>query len=337
MKKNLVIPLLVGLLLNQSTANAISENLLNSNTSFALSHWFESHFTKQSFKTKEGVNLVYKKLTISNPKGALFFIHGKSEFSYKYAELFFDISNWGYDIYFMDQRGFGESDRLSDKTQKAYVDNFGKYVDDYDSFIKKELLNKKYTKKILITHSMGGAVALGILERYPNLFNKVFMSAPMFKINTLSYSDSQVILFLTSLMLLGKAKESLPTIKEIPKIGGKEYQLTSSKIRFSSYLELIKRRPELMAGGATIGWSFEALNYIWDLRRRSINTLTTPILILQAGRDVVVDFRGQDEICQNNPGYCKIIKFPESYHELFFEKDEIRNQVIKILYDYVES
>ena len=92
MKRNQVIILVVGLLLSHQMAFAISENLLNSKTSLALGHWFESHFTKGSFKTKEGVKLVYKKLMISNPKGALFFIHGKSEFSYKYAELFFDIS-----------------------------------------------------------------------------------------------------------------------------------------------------------------------------------------------------------------------------------------------------
>jgi lysophospholipase len=94
----------------------------------------------------------------------------------------------------------------------------------------------------------------------------------------------------------------------------------------------------LRLGGTTWRWLCEALtasSAIQSLGRYS----PVPTLIMQAGEDRLVNTGAQDRYCADAPR-CQLTRFPSSKHEVFHERDDIRNeavsQVIKFLNERVK-
>ena len=70
------------------------------------------------------------------------------------------------------------------------------------------------------------------------------------------------------------------------------------------------------------------------------STITTPLLLLQAGEDRVVDNRSQDLFCAamaqaGHPCETRVIK--EARHEILFEKDAMRAEALNALVDFFEA
>ncbi|EGV62748.1 hypothetical protein CANTEDRAFT_115469 [Yamadazyma tenuis ATCC 10573] len=111
-------------------------------------------------------------------KGRILFVHGFSEDSLIYTEFFDRLSDLGFDIFFFDQRGAGETSDTKDigKTNEAHTFN------DLDFMIKKnlEITPHKDDKLILMGHSMGGGIILnyGIRGKYKEYVKTIIATAP---------------------------------------------------------------------------------------------------------------------------------------------------------------
>ena len=118
----------------------------------------------------------------------------------------------------------------------------------------------------------------------------------------------------------------------------KDNVLTHSEVRYQQFLEQYQRTPEVQLGGVSINWLQQALS-AGDQAIAQAGRITTPILILQADKDVVVDNKAQDRFCQALPvcdgGKPKRIK--KAAHELFLERDNQRRHALEAVLSFFDK
>lgn len=112
-------------------------------------------------------------------KGKIIYVHGFCEHSDIYTQFFDDLSQNGYEVFFFDQRGAGDTSPGKDAGK---TDEFHTF-DDLNFMIKRNLdaRTDKSEKFILGGHSMGGGIVLNyaINGKYRDEFKAVFCSGPL--------------------------------------------------------------------------------------------------------------------------------------------------------------
>lgn len=131
-----------------------------------------------NFKSSTGRTLYAKHFIpnsgLSKVKYHIFFIHGAIEHIGRHEALFDSLKNRFRNevvISTYDQVGHGKSTGV-----RASVDDFNEYCDDFLAFVNDSdfLENKENIKRVIITHSMGGLVALNSIFQHKQKFNKYF-------------------------------------------------------------------------------------------------------------------------------------------------------------------
>jgi lysophospholipase len=83
----------------------------------------------------------------------------------------------------------------------------------------------------------------------------------------------------------------------------------------------------------TYGWLHTVFSFIKALDKLSI---TTPLFIASAENDEVVDNQAQHKLASRHKNTL-IKQFKGAKHELFFERDDIRQSLLTSLYKFCES
>lgn len=289
------------------------------------------HAKSEVFIGKAGKNIHYYHYAVNNPKGVIVVSPGQSEPALKYAEFVYDLKDYGYDIFIIDHRGQGASERLLQDPSKSHVEKFSYYVEDFSFFVKNIVRPKNYNTSILVGHSMGGAIVSGFLVYNPQIFNHVLLSAPMIQINTSPYPEFVAVGLAHTLYALGKAENYAPTQTPFdPNEKFLDQTATHSWLRFRLKQELWTQYPQLPGGGATVNWVKTSLDWTAKLRRQK-KVYQVPTLLFQASDDTLVKPRGQDVICAASAKLCQKIFVKGSYHEILFENDVLRNQFMNQL------
>lgn len=283
------------------------------------------------------VKINYYSNQLQNPEGVIIISPGQSEASLKYAELLYDLKNLNYDIFIIDHRGQGLSERLLDDPIKSHVEKFSYYVDDFSFFVNSIVQAKKYKKSFVLAHSMGGAIAAGFLTNHPNSVSAAILSAPMFEINT-GYIGNKTTEIIARLLDLGfstsYAPSQRPYSSEVTFTGN---IVSTSYPRYRLRKDLYNAIPALQVGGTSVNWLKESLIYTENLRSLK-NNFKVPVLLLQAGHDQFVWSQGQNEVCEiNNQRLCRIVRqgFEKSEHEILMEKDIIRNHALNLIETFI--
>ncbi len=287
------------------------------------------------FTGKNGRKIHYYHYSVANPRGVIVISPGKGEPAIKYAEIVYDLKNTGYDMFVIDHRGQGLSDRVIEDTTKSHVEDFGFYIDDLENLITNFVKPQNYLKSALIAHSMGGPIVVGFLERNPKLFNKVVLVAPMMKIDTKPYPELIALNYARALDVLGKSNEYAPTQK--PYDPSEKFEAnteTQSRIRFELNKELEKKNPEIILGGTTVHWVRTNLEWTGRLRRKK-NVLQVPTLIIQASKDEWVKPEGQTATCDASPKMCQIQVIEGAKHEIFNETDIYRDLGLQMIREFL--
>lgn len=275
---------------------------------------------------------------------------GRSEGYLKYKELAFDLYQQGFNIYVLDHRGQGISQRLLDNPHKGYVKDFEYYVDDLHSFIEKvvnpacnndsgNMHQKTQSKPYLLAHSMGGMIAIRYMQRYPQSIQATVLSSPMIAINS-GPAPAWLIKG-----IIGSTQQINQWFSDEPWyfLGQNNYKpknftdnvLTHSSIRYNHFVNLYKSTNDIQLGGVTVQWLHSAIITNNKIFEELVN-IKTPTLVIQSGEDTVVDNSAQDEFCQQlnkfHPHSCpegKPVIIAGAFHELFFELDKFRNQALE--------
>ena len=82
-----------------------------------------------------------------------------------------------------------------------------------------------------------------------------------------------------------------------------------------------------MLGGVTWGWIDAAFKALARLARPgALEAVTTPVLILEAGHERVVDPRAIARAAARLPA-ARRLRLPGAEHELMMERDDVRTRV----------
>lgn len=302
-----------------------------------------------SFQGVDNIRINYAKFVVNSDFPCLIISPGRSEGYLKYQELIYDLSLQSVNIFIIDHRGQGLSGRMQNNANKGYVDKFDDYAEDLHTFITTIVQPncKSSYKPLLLGHSMGGAIALRLMQTYPNTIKSALLSSPMIAINAggipqwlaaTLINSGQFINQLTaeqSWYFFGQGDYATPSFDK--------NVLTHSAERYKRFVDLYQRTPELQLGGVTFSWLQQALQANKDIFN-DIDKIATPITIIQAGADSVVSNDAQNTFCQRlsqrspaicNDGYPIVIE--DAYHELFFEQDEYRDQALAAVSKWIEQ
>jgi lysophospholipase len=284
-----------------------------------------------SFTAEEGIKLQWVKFTDPNHSKSITVVNGRIESFWKYQELFYDFFQRGYDIYSYDHRGQGVSDRVADDPQIGHVTHFEDYILDLQRFVNTELPSEQYQHNFLLSHSMGGAISTRYVQQHTHPFTALALGSPMFGIHLplllrpFAYSVSKLIDTLCpfNLFALGEGR-----YKSKPFAGN---LLTQSEVRYSWFRDLYQHKPELQLGGPSSHWVWQAMQAAKQCIEQADKT-EIPVLLLQGEKDVIVDNSAQDRFhTKMQQAHLQCIKhqIPEARHELFVEKDALRNQSLE--------
>ena len=324
----------LALILTTQFLSAESSKDLKADYFTTISPYYYAH-KLQHFKSFDKLNIAYKIFKVKNAKANLVLSSGRTEGMLKYQELIYDFNQAGYSVYILDHRGQGNSERLLKDSQIGHVKKFENYVKDLHQFVEKYVPKDK--KRILIGHSMGGAIASLYAETYQKDFDGLILSSPMHqpllvgeRLNTLACE------------LIEKRKRDIDRYV----VGQGSYDdsivpfeeniLTHSKLRYEITKIAFDIEPETKIGGPSVRWVGEACR----ASQKSVDnasSITISTLLLQAQDDKIVSLQAQDKFCKNMKNLCEKKEIKSAYHELFVEKDEIRDLVLSEMFHFIKN
>ncbi|CAG8999794.1 MAG: Lysophospholipase L2 [Candidatus Celerinatantimonas neptuna] len=264
---------------------------------------------------------------------------GRAESAIKYTAL---ANHWvknGFTVIACDHRGQGFSQRLDKNPLLGHIERFDYYISDLKCLFEK-FNAPHYSKRYLLGHSMGGAIATLYLNQYPDDFSAAIVTAPMYGI-ALEHISQWRAKFLTSIFnwrdqLIRKAHFAAGqgTFNWPP---FEKNRLTHSQENYQTLWELYQKYPQLQLAGPSFQWlsqSFKAMKQIARLPR-----LNTPLHIISAGADTIVDVHAQRQFFNRQQQLGSTITFqniPGAFHELLIEEDIYRTPTLQTMQTYLK-
>ena len=287
----------------------------------------KTEITLESF---DGVKLHCEFFKAQNAKATVVAVHGLSEFTKKYYEFTYALTNAGFNVMLYDQRCHGLSDRLTDDVRLIHVDKFSDYVKDLEFVINKtkELSDKPI---YIYAHSMGGAVSTFYIEKHDDV-QKVVLAAPMFLpvAGGLPPYLARILLFFCQLRV-GKATRFRYTKDFNP---NHQFKNTSdaSYARFCHNMDMRKSNEKYQSTPLTVGWTLRSL-CLKPALMRAAKRITTPILLLSPENDTVVKIKPQyrfAKLCKS----CTIQNVKNSKHSMLTGDDNTVKSHLTQIIDY---
>lgn len=288
------------------------------------------------FINSQGMKLNYLSLVSSKNKKTMVILPGRSEPAIKYAEFIFDLRNEGFNIFILDHQGQGASERLLADSQKGHVRFFSDYKKDLAAWINEVVLPESENHyRVVVAHSMGGAIATLYLAHNSTVFQKAVLSSPMLEVNTKPYSEpvgrilSRVLV--AAFMGANYAPDRGPYIAQDDTF--EKNEVTHSEARFNMAKAIFVTMPELVVGGPTNRWVNQSLKATKNIDGLAPK-ISTPILMFQAGMDLIVKPSRQNAFCAKSSN-CTMIKFPNAHHEILQETDAMRDEAIEAILKFI--
>lgn len=261
-------------------------------------------------------------------RGALVVMDGRTEFMAKYAELFYDLAATGRSFFVYDHRGQGASSRLLPDHDKGYVAAFADYVDDACAFLALARGRMGTGPLIVLSHSMGGAVAaLAVLAQPQSRPAVLILCSPMLRINTAPLPPVLASGVARTMTALGAGTWYVfgtGAYRADDPVYGKD--LSHSAARLARTRFLVAAAPVNALGGPTFGWLREAMSAGEILMARAAE-IRVPIELFQGAADTVVVPAAARDFCRRAPD-CQYHEIPGARHELLMESDPYRQPVV---------
>ncbi|HEH9426320.1 TPA: alpha/beta fold hydrolase [Aeromonas sobria] len=302
-----------------------------------LPDFWRQHAVEGEFKGKDGITIRYAALRQAKVDRAILIVNGRVESYLKYQELAWDLWRQGYSLYLIDHRGQGMSGRMLADPQKGYVEQFDDYVLDLKQFHDQVIMADQPAKLFLLAHSMGGAISARYLERWPDDIKAAVLSSPMLGINLGGLPKWLAKGLATTIGTVGGwIGEPLygPGQGGYQDHGFADNELTHSQSRYQAFRQIYEQHPQIKLGGATAHWIYQGITGA-DAAIADAGAIKTPLLVLQAGNDSVVDNAAQDRFCTlANCEGGKPLRIEGAWHELFIESDDKRQPALTAMAEF---
>ena len=319
-----------------------------------------------TFTARDGASLRYAHWQAASPQeraGVVVFFSGRTEYIEKNIYTYRDLQSQNYDVWTLDWRGQGLSQRaIVNHPDRGHIDNFDTFVADAAQFIDEivELDSIQNTPKILMAHSMGGAIATLYLQSHGGQFDRAVFSAPMHGLGVNNalvrtlFSKKSAESCATTLIGDCPWKSNFKSTRdpcnfETPastsmfkwKKRATIYSHDLDKLREQFCIVEAERLggpagANLGLGKPTAGWMTQAFAAIKKLFAQA-DMMTTPLLIIGGGEDEVVSNESQQAFCNAASAYCCRLETPGASHELLIEIEPIRKDFMDSFYSFINS
>jgi lysophospholipase len=318
-----------------------TENQLNENFNTEINRFWQKNAQTKRFLGVDNKVIHTVSIKTGNSQ-AIVISQGRNESTLKYKELAYDLNKQGYDLYLIDHRGQGFSERLGGDQYRGHIEQFQDYVEDFNHFISSLDLPLNYQNSYLLSHSMGGTISALYLQQIAHPFQASVFFSPMFSINGGGIPES-----ITKIITYSSAEIcSWFNNKACYIFGGTAYKkkqfdsnrVTSSKLRFSSAFNTFEQYPETQLGSPTMRWVAESISATQQALNNA-SKITIPILIVQAGAATIVNNLEQKQFF-NKVTHCKdrqFLNIPGAKHELLLEQDQYRIPALNKALQFLEQ
>jgi len=250
---------------------------------------------------KDGVSLLVQswKPAQGETKAVVVVVHGLKDYSDRYADFAHALTQHGYAVHALDQRGHGDS-----AGDRVWVDRFTDYLDDLQRFVEQVQAEEPGKPLFLFGHSMGGAVVtLFTLTRHPKAQGLVLSGAAL-------KADAPALL-----------RGSVHFFSVVaPKLA--VFELKDEQFcRDPKVVASMAKDPLIFDGKGPARTASEVLNAIADIREKS-KELSLPVLAMHGSADAVTPPSGDDDLVAAASSKDKTAKkYPGLFHDLLHEPE----------------
>nr|WP_302598587.1 alpha/beta hydrolase [uncultured Cellulosilyticum sp.] len=294
--------------------------------------------TSGYFTSSDDTDIYYEYYSAPSPKGNIVISHGFTESLEKYTEMAYYFLQEGYNVFTIDHRGHGLSERTTSDFSLVDVKDFNSYVNDLYTFTTEIVLPQTGDLPLfLYAHSMGGGISALLLEQYPDLFDAAVLSSPMMGVNLGSIPRFAANLLANSATLIGQGAKYVISHGPFDGIANLEESSSSSLARFNYYFNKKLANEYLQTNGASYSWIKEALAATKEMvKPENAARATTPILLFQSENDSLVLPQPQHQFVNNAPN-TQMIFVPEAKHELFSTGNDVLIPYLNTIFAFYED
>ncbi len=259
------------------------------------------------------------------PRGTVLVLHGFTESTEKFTELYYSLLHNGFSVVAYDQRGHGRSwrDEAARKDiSLTHIDDFNEYVRDLER-VCGEVLHEMPKPWMIFAHSMGGAVTGLFLERHADVFCRAALCAPMIAPKTAGMPRLAVEMMCRFFKLIGQGKRRVFISR--PYDGPEDFGagFASSRERFDWYDKIKQEHREFWNNGPSYSWTLEAIKTSkWLLRPGAPEKIACPVKLYTAENDNSVLPEPQKQFIDRvKRGEHALVK--GAMHEIFRSTDDV--------------
>lgn len=253
-------------------------------------------------------------------RGNLLFQSGRIDFIEKYLEACDHWHRRGWAVEGFDWRGQGGSGRLVPDSHADHRDSFDPLIDDLQAYVA-EWRASTPGPHVLVGHSMGAHVALRLVAERGVALDGLVLVAPMLRLDTGSIPARLARAIVRLANLAGLARRAAwPERRDDTR---RQARLTADRARYEDSQWWKMQTPELSGGPPSWGWLAAAFAGGDRIEGLPLEKVRTPVLLLAAGRDRLVDGATIVRVSQRlADGELRI--FPQAAHEVLREADSDR-------------
>ncbi|HEY0270901.1 MAG TPA: alpha/beta hydrolase [Sphingomonas sp.] len=264
-------------------------------------------------------------------RGSLIFQSGRIDYIEKYLEACDHWHRDGWAVEGFDWRGQGGSGRLIAGHPADHRDSFDPLVDDLEAYVA-EWRARTPGPHVLVAHSMGGHVAFRLLAERGVVLDGLVLVAPMLRVDTGRIPLPLARVLVGAALRLGRRRRA--AWRERRDDSRRQARLTADRERFDDAQWWKDVMPELAGGPPSWGWLAAAFAAGDLIERLPLERVRTPVLLLAAGEDGLVDGAMIARVAARLPD-AELRVFPEAAHELLREADDHRRAAMAAIDDFL--
>ena len=273
----------------------------------------------------------YRRCTFGKGSRPVIVVPGFTEPAVRYMELVDDLGralpNLG-PWYLLDLPGQGASGRLSEDKWLVHLDDPGRFQSSFSTLVRDVVQRENGgAKPFVIAHSTGALEVMSSLRGDSSLASGFVFSAPLVQLKLplpLGLARRVAQMFCA----IGKCIS--PAWTKAPRPTGswtfESNRTTSSPARFAITQKISEFYPQYYTSGLSWGWLGGVIE-LDDQLLRSERPLNIPGLMLLAGDDQYVETSSAQALCRKSRD-CRPMVFESSRHEIFQERDSIRDRAL---------
>ncbi|MGB7409205.1 MAG: alpha/beta hydrolase [Pontixanthobacter sp.] len=272
------------------------------------------------------------------PRGSILFLPGRGDAYEKYLETLHQWHLAGWHVTAGDWRGQAGSGRLGGDDVTGHVDDFSVWVDDLAQFWRTWTAETP-GPHVIAGHSMGGHLVLRAIGERRVEPRAAILSAPMLGFygnilpDGMMHRAAQLITRLRGRMAPAWKWSEKPGEMPIGRID----LLTHDPDRYDDELFWREKRPELVMGPGSWGWVERAYASMAEIAAPGrLERVDTPILLLGAKNDKLVNMRAIERTAKRLPNGELIAFGDEARHEILREVDAVRDRAMKAIATFLD-